>query len=101
MEDFYSHPFAVLNAASNIQVQVSNTKPELPIITQTAYAFDNEKDKIIKAGCNDYISTPIKIDDLLTIIEKKLAKLSIPFNQQKGVYLVLLESGPSKKCLKL
>ncbi len=47
-------------------------RPELPIIAQTAYAMENDKEKIIQAGCDDYISKPIKVDDLLQMVGKYL-----------------------------
>ncbi|MCF8365404.1 MAG: PAS domain S-box protein [Bacteroidales bacterium] len=40
------------------------------IIAQTAYALSGDREKSIKAGCNDYIAKPIKKDLLLAIIEK-------------------------------
>jgi PAS domain S-box-containing protein len=46
--------------------------PELPIIAQTAYAMHNEREKILEAGCDDYISKPITLSVLLTIISKNL-----------------------------
>jgi signal transduction histidine kinase len=42
----------------------------VPIIAQTAYAMVSEKNKIIDAGCNDYITKPIQSRSLL----KKLTK---------------------------
>ncbi|RLD52281.1 MAG: hypothetical protein DRJ05_17565, partial [Bacteroidetes bacterium] len=42
------------------------------IIAQTAYALISDRDKAIKAGCNDYISKPIEKDKLKGIIEKYL-----------------------------
>jgi hypothetical protein len=35
-------------------------RPELPVIAQTAYSFTEEKEKAEKAGCDDYLSKPIK-----------------------------------------
>jgi len=32
---------------------------ELPVIAQTAYALEDERKKILQAGCNDYVSKPI------------------------------------------
>ncbi len=40
------------------------------IIVQTAYAMKDDKEKAIEAGCNDYISKPIKREDLITMIKK-------------------------------
>ena len=42
------------------------------IIAQTAYALATDREKAIKAGCNDYISKPIIKEDLLAIIAKYL-----------------------------
>jgi PAS domain S-box-containing protein len=50
--------------------KIKKLNPGLPVIAQTAYAMSGEKDRSLKAGCNDYISKPIKINDLLTIIAK-------------------------------
>lgn len=44
-------------------------KPELPIIAQTAYAFDSEKEKILQTGAfNSYVTKPINYKELLEII---------------------------------
>ncbi|OQY39833.1 MAG: hypothetical protein B6226_01020 [Candidatus Cloacimonetes bacterium 4572_65] len=42
----------------------------LPIIAQTAYAFDSENIKILKAGCDDYVSKPINRKELLLKINR-------------------------------
>lgn len=44
--------------------------PEIPIIAQTAYAFESEKEEAIQTGCNDYLTKPINKDDLLSVISK-------------------------------
>jgi len=39
--------------------------PALPIIAQTAFALTSDKDNILKAGCDDYITKPIRKEELL------------------------------------
>ncbi len=43
---------------------------EIPIIAQTAYALEDDRNRAIDAGCSDYISKPVQIDDLKEIIRK-------------------------------
>jgi CheY-like chemotaxis protein len=40
------------------------------IVAQTAYAFTDDKDKVIESGCNDYLSKPIHEEDLKALINK-------------------------------
>lgn len=42
----------------------------IPIIAQTAYAFDKDKDDALKAGCTDFLSKPVKRQRVLQIIRK-------------------------------
>jgi len=44
----------------------------LPTIAVTAYAFTEDRIKAIDAGCDDYISKPFEIQDLLVILKKYL-----------------------------
>jgi PAS domain S-box-containing protein len=53
---------------------IKQIRPELPIIAQTAYAFNEEKEKIHSAGCDDYISKPIQINELKILIDKYLSR---------------------------
>lgn len=46
--------------------------PDLPVIAQTAFAMSDDREKALDAGCDDYLSKPIKSRDLLTIAEKYL-----------------------------
>lgn len=42
----------------------------IPIIAQTAYALKGEKELSLASGCNDYISKPIDITELMGILSK-------------------------------
>lgn len=42
----------------------------IPIIAMTAYAMQEDRDKCIKAGMDEYISKPIDIEKLYEILEK-------------------------------
>ncbi|MBU8891919.1 MAG: response regulator [Bacteroidales bacterium] len=43
---------------------------DIPIIAQTAHAMVNDKENYIKAGCTDYISKPIGVNELFSILCK-------------------------------
>jgi PAS domain S-box-containing protein len=51
---------------------IKNKRPELPIIAQTAYAMISDKLEADKAGCDGYLSKPIKINLLTEILENYL-----------------------------
>lgn len=53
---------------------IKNLRPTLPIIAQSAYAQSGDKIKALQAGCDDYISKPIKDNILLALITKYLNK---------------------------
>jgi len=53
--------------------QIRTFNKDIVIIAQTAYGLSGDREKAIEAGCNDYISKPICISDLLTIIKKNLS----------------------------
>lgn len=47
-------------------------RPELPIIAQTAFVMDNDRDICLKAGCVDFITKPIKVNQLLEMITRHI-----------------------------
>ncbi|MDA3868066.1 MAG: response regulator [Salinivirgaceae bacterium] len=59
-----------LDATRKIKVK----KPSLPIIAQTAYAMEDEKQHCLDAGCDDYISKPIDPTALFTLLKKYMNK---------------------------
>jgi len=48
--------------------------PDLPVIAQTAYSNDTDRNHALECGCIDYISKPIKQQTLLALISKHLDK---------------------------
>ena len=52
---------------------IKKLRPDLPIIAQTAYALEGDKEKSIRAGCDDYIPKPIVIPALLKKMDKFLS----------------------------
>lgn len=52
--------------------EIKKINPEIPVIAQTAYAMKGDKEKIIKAGCSDYIAKPIKVEKLLALLNRHL-----------------------------
>lgn len=57
-----------LEATSEIRKKDKNT----PIIAVTAYAFDQDKQRLLEIGCNDYLSKPIARNTLIETINKWL-----------------------------
>ncbi len=51
---------------------IKGLNKNIPIITQTAYAFAGEREKSFEAGCDEYILKPIRANELLEIISKYL-----------------------------
>ncbi|MCF6332939.1 MAG: ATP-binding protein, partial [Draconibacterium sp.] len=52
--------------------EIKQMRPGLPIIAQTAVAIAGDREKSIEAGCDDYITKPIKKDELIAMIKKYL-----------------------------
>ena len=52
-------------------------RPNVPIIVQTAYVFDVDRERFFNLGCDDYISKPISKD---LFYEKLSHWLKVEFN---------------------
>jgi len=53
-------------------IEIKKINPNIPVIAQTAYVMEEDEEASIKAGCDDYISKPIRPDNLLSIMSKFL-----------------------------
>ncbi len=45
--------------------EIRKLNGDVPIIAQTAYVMEDEKDKVLQVGCNDLITKPLRKDVLL------------------------------------
>ncbi|MBN1414770.1 MAG: response regulator [Bacteroidales bacterium] len=52
--------------------RIRKFKPHLPIIVQTANAMNDEYEKCIKAGSDGYVTKPINLIELFTMMDRLL-----------------------------
>jgi signal transduction histidine kinase len=50
-------------------------RPEIPVIAQTAYSFQEHRDKAIRSGCNAFIKKPINTSELIIAMNESLNKI--------------------------
>jgi PAS domain S-box-containing protein len=53
-------------------VKIKTKYPDLPVIAQTAYSTESEKQKALNSGCDDFIPKPIEKEKLLNMINTYL-----------------------------
>jgi len=72
----------IMNGLEATKIIKSNY-PSIPIIAQSAFAFTNERERCLKAGCDDYLTKPIKKQKLLDLFEycliRKMTKQEVGF----------------------
>ncbi|MFA6128661.1 MAG: PAS domain S-box protein [Bacteroidales bacterium] len=54
-------------------IQIKKNRPDLPVIAQTAYSTEEDRNSSKLAGCDDYISKPISEKTLNSIISRHLS----------------------------
>ena len=54
--------------------EIRKLSKEVIIIGQTAYAMFGDREKVIKAGCNEYITKPVDKEELTELINSYFNK---------------------------
>jgi two-component system, cell cycle response regulator DivK len=57
---------------------IKSIRPQIPVIAQTAYTIADDREKMVAAGCDEYISKPIRPGELLELLNKYLATEKSP-----------------------
>jgi PAS domain S-box-containing protein len=61
---------------------IKKMNPQLPVIAQTAYAMAGDKEKMQKAGCDDYIPKPLDLKQAMSIMNRYLFPESYAANHK-------------------
>ena len=51
---------------------IKEFRPDLPVIAQTAFTSAENRENAIKAGCDGFITKPIKKSELHSLVDEKL-----------------------------
>ena len=51
---------------------IKGINKNVPVISQTAYVMEHNREESLKEGCDDFISKPILPDDLIRIVNKHI-----------------------------
>ncbi len=52
------------------QLKADTATSAIPVIAVTAFAMPGDRTKTLEAGCDDYISKPYNVRDLLELVER-------------------------------
>jgi two-component system cell cycle response regulator DivK len=53
-------------------IRANEAARETVILAMTAFAMKGDREKILKTGCNDYISKPINVENFISTVRKYL-----------------------------
>ena len=64
---------------------IKSFRPFLPVIVQTANCWNDEKETCLAAGCDDYFTKPINLDQLISAIDRCLKQYTDKKKQEVGL----------------
>nr|CRH05767.1 putative Histidine kinase with HAMP domain, two PAS 3 domain, HisKA domain, HATPase_c domain and response reg domain [Candidatus Magnetococcus massalia] len=66
-----------LSAVSEIRLWEGShgVKEPLPVVALTAHAMESDRQKSLQAGCDDFLTKPVRRDKLLAMVEKYLLRV--------------------------
>jgi len=50
--------------------EIKKQRPELPVIAQTAFAMQDDREKALAAGCDEFVTKPIRMNELINCINR-------------------------------
>ncbi len=56
------------------QLKADPATAAIPVIALTAFAMKGDRERMIEAGCDDYLPKPYRLPDLLAAVERALGK---------------------------
>lgn len=59
---------------ATMELKADPATKNIPVIGLSAHAMSGDRDKALKAGCDDYDTKPVELDRLLAKIEALLAR---------------------------
>ena len=51
---------------------IKTIRHDLPVIAQTTFTDEMDKERVFEAGCDDYLAKPIRLEQLLEMLDKYL-----------------------------
>jgi response regulator RpfG family c-di-GMP phosphodiesterase len=66
-----------IEAAETVREKERATGAHIPIVALTAYAMKEDRDRCLRAGMDDYVSKPVRAEELLATIERVASRFSI------------------------
>jgi len=67
-----------LEATGLLRAREQGSGQHMPVIAMTAHAMRGDRERCLEAGCDDYVSKPMRARDLADAIERCLARLAGP-----------------------